>query len=287
MQKLRVLLTGASAGFGSGVAKALAERGHTIYATMRDVEGKNAEKAAALKAWAKDGGHTVHVLELDVANDRSVQRAVGTAVELGGIDTLINNAGVGTWGIDEGFSVEQAKAIFESNVFGVMRLNHAVVPQLRAQGRGHILYVSSGLGRIVFPFLAIYGASKFALESYAESVSYELAPLGIRSTIVQPGAYGTTFLWNSQLPERDVTGEYGKTADIFRAFSSNFESRAKAGGLGDPSEVVHAIVEEVEATDADRPLRRAVGKDVEHGVTAINAASAQVQGFLASNFGFK
>ncbi len=282
----RVLITGASAGFGFDAVKALAQKGHTVYATMRGVSGKNAAKADALKAWAAEGGHAVHVLELDVTDQGSVDKAVAQAVALGGIDVLINNAGVGTWGIDEAYSVEQAQQIFDINVFGVMRMNHAVFPHFRAAGKGLVIYISSGLGRIVFPFMAIYGASKFAVEGYAESASYEMAPLGIQSVIVQPGAYGTTFLTNSMFPQRDISAEYGRTAEIFQAFGGAFEERAKSGGLGDPSEVVVALVEEVER-EGERPLRRPVGRDVEQGVTAINAACQGIQDYLSNAYGFK
>ena len=283
----RVFITGASAGFGFDTSKALAEEGHTVYATMRGVEGKNADKAKALASWAKDGGRSVHILELDVTDEASVGKAVAAAVEKGGIDVLINNAGVGTWGIDEGYTIEQAQQIFDINLLGVMRVNRAVVPHLRKAGKGLIIYTSSGLGRIVLPFMAIYTASKFALEGFAESTSYELAPLGIQSVIVQPGAFGTTFLANSVHPKSDVVGTYGPTAKMFEAFSSGFEERAKSGGLGDPSEVVKALVKEVERPAGDRPLRRTVGQDVMEPVSAINETCDQVQGHLLSAFGLK
>ena len=283
----RILITGASAGFGENTTKALAEKGHTVFATMRGVAGKNAGKAKALEEWAKSGGHSVHVLDLDVTDEASVSKAVASAVEKGGIDVLINNAGVGTWGIDEGYTVEQAQRVFDINLFGVMRLNRAVVPHFREAGKGLVVYVSSGLGRVVFPFMAIYTASKFALEAFAESTSYELAPLGIHSVIVQPGAYGTTFLGNSVHGEKDVTGSYGRSAEMFAAFGSGFEERAKAGGLGDPSEVTAALLEEVERPAGDRPLRHTVGQDIMEPVSAINQACDQVQNGLLSHYNLK
>ncbi|MFN0246294.1 MAG: SDR family oxidoreductase, partial [Kofleriaceae bacterium] len=280
--KKRVFITGASAGFGFDTVKALAARGHTVFAAMRDVSGRNAAKATELESWATANHHAVHVVEVDVTNDASVAKGIATAVDRGGLDVIINNAGAGTWGIDEGFSIDQARQIFELNLLGVMRVNRAAVPHFRENGKGLILYVSSGLGRIVFPFMAIYTASKFALEGYAESTSYELAPLGIQSVIIQPGAYGTTFLANCVQPKTDVVGTYGATAKMFGAFSSGFEARAKSGGLGDPSEVVTAMVEEVERPAGDRPLRRPVGRDVGEAVTAINQTCNQIQDGLLS-----
>lgn len=287
IEKKRVFLTGASAGFGRDTVKALAERGHTVYATMRGVTGKNADAAKELTTWAAAKGHDVKVAELDVTDEASVGRAVTEAVSGGGIDVVINNAGVGTWGIDEGFTSEQARGIFDINVLGPLRVNHAVLPYLREQRKGLIIYISSGLGRIVFPFLGIYTASKFAIEGYAESVSYELQPLGIESVIVQPGAYGTTFLNNSIHPKNDASAKYGPTAKMFEAFGASFESRAKAGGLGDPSEVVRALVEEVERPSGPRPLRRPVGNDVKEAVGAINAVADKVQDGLLRAFGMK
>ena len=283
----RVFITGASSGFGSDTVKALAEKGHTVYATMREVSGRNAGKARALESWAREGDCSVHVLELDVTDRASVSKAVAAAVDEGGIDVLINNAGVGTWGIAEGFSVEQAQAIFNINLFGMMRLNHAVLPHFRQAGKGLVVYVSSGLGRIVYPFMAIYVSSKFAIEAFAESTSYELAPLGIQSVIVQPGAYGTKFFANAMYPTSDVGSKYGPSAKMFEAFGRGLEERIKAGGLGDPSEVVAALVEEVERPAGERPLRRTVGQDIMDPVTAINQTCDQIQGQLLSRFGLK
>ena len=286
-ERKRVFITGTSAGFGFETTKALAARGHVVFATMRDRAGKNAGKARELESWAKAADHAVHVLDVDVTDDASINRGVAAAIERGGIDVVINNAGAGTWGIDEGFTVEQARRVFDLNVLGPIRVNRAVVPQFRQAGKGLLVYISSGLGRIVFPFMAIYTSSKFALEGYAESTSYELAPLGIQSVIVQPGAYGTTFLTNSLHPERDVVSTYGPTAKIYEAFATGFEQRAQSGGLGDPAEVVAALVEEVERPAGDRPLRRTVGRDVADPVTAINRSCDQVQDQLLRAFGIR
>ncbi len=282
----RILITGCSAGFGLGAAKALASKGHTVFATMRGVTGKNEDIAIELKKWAEQEKNDLHVLELDVTDQASVDNAIKTALDQGGLDVLVNNAGVGNWGIDEGFTVDQAQRLFNVNLFGVMRLNRAVLPHLREKGAGHILYISSGLGRVIFPFLGIYTASKFALEAYAEGSSYELSPLGIRSTIIQPGAYGTTFLANCMQPENDVTSVYGQSAKNFEAFGSGFEERASSGELGNPQEIVDALVEEIEASE-ERPLRRCVGADVQEGVGAINATADQVQTHLLAAFGLK
>jgi NAD(P)-dependent dehydrogenase (short-subunit alcohol dehydrogenase family) len=283
----RIFITGASAGFGFDTAKALASAGHTVFATMRDPSKKNAEKAEALRSFAKDTRGKIKVIELDVTNQDKVDKAVATAFAEGGVDVLINNAGVGTFGIDEGFTVEQAERLLDTNLFGVMRVNRAVVPHFRKEGKGLIIYLSSGLGRLVLPFMAIYTASKFAVEGYAESVSIELSPLGIQTVIIQPGAFGTTFTPNCVTPKTDLSSVYGPSAQIFQAFGKGFEERIKSGGIGDPKEVVQALVEEVERPAGDRPLRRTVGRDVQEPVGAINQTCAQVQGHLFKAFGLQ
>jgi NAD(P)-dependent dehydrogenase (short-subunit alcohol dehydrogenase family) len=284
----RVFITGTSSGFGYGATRALAEKGHTVYATMRAPNGKNAAIAREISAWSAQNGYDVHLLDVDVTKESSIREAVSTVVDKGGIDVLINNAGVGTWGIDEGYTLNQAQRIFDINLFGVMRVNREVVPYMRSKHKGVIVYLSSGLGRIVLPFTAIYTASKFALEGYAESTSYELEPLGIHSVIIEPGAFGTNFMTNSLLPEKNVLSQYGSTATALAAFSKGFEERAQSGMMGKPDEVVQALVEEVERPmDAARPLRRTIGQDVKEGVGAINQTCEQVQQHLLKAFGLK
>jgi NAD(P)-dependent dehydrogenase (short-subunit alcohol dehydrogenase family) len=283
----RIFITGASSGFGYETSKALAQKGHTVYAGMRDVSGKNAEKAQELERWAKEAGYAVHILEVDVTDEASINKAVSVSIEKGGIDVLINNAGIGTWGIDEGYTTLQAEQVFDVNLFGMMRMNRAIVPHFRAKGNGLIIYISSGLGRIVLPFMGIYTASKFAVEGYAETVNYELAPLGIQSVIIEPGAFDTPFMTHSIEPKNDIIGTYGPTEKMLQAFGDGFDERAETGGFGNPAEVVNALVEEVERTHTTRPLRRPVGQDVLVPVSTINKTCDEVQNQLLANFGLK
>ncbi len=287
MTTKKVLITGASSGFGHLAAKALAERGHTVYATMRGVSGKNAEAANALSSWARLGGYNLTVLELDVTNNASIGDAVGTATDTGGIDVVINNAGVANLGIDEGFSVDQAKQLYDVNVFGPMRVNRAVLPAMREAGKGLCIYVTSGVGRLVLPFMSAYVSSKFALEAFAESTSYELEKLGIESVIIQPGAYGTTIFNKLIQPTNNVADSYGPTTTAFEGFMNTFEEMGKTGQMGDPSEVAQAMVEEVERAPGNRPLRRPVGNDMTPPVTAINEFCAKIQAEFLTAFGLK
>lgn len=285
----KILITGTSSGFGRGAAEALAARGHTVFATMRGVGAKNAEAAAELRDRARKGGTALEVVELDVTDDGSVERAVAAILARSGtLDVVVHNAGVGSWGIQETFTPEQVRALFDVNVVGPLRVNRAILPAMRRARTGYLVYVTSGLGRIQIPFLGPYTASKHALEAIAETGSYETAPLGIETTILQPGAYGTEFLGNSLHPADPARAEdQPGVKAMFEAFGKGFEERARSGGLGDPQEVVGALVELIELPAGKRPLRRTVGRDVEQGVTAINQACAAVQDHLLRSFGMR
>jgi NAD(P)-dependent dehydrogenase (short-subunit alcohol dehydrogenase family) len=285
----RVLITGTSSGFGHGAAQALAARGHTVLATMRGVSGKNRGTADALRAWADEGGHTVHVIELDVTDEASVKAGVTRALELGGgIDTVINNVGTGTFGIQEAFSPVQLTALFDVNVVGALRVNQVVLPLMREAGAGHVVFVSSGLGRLVLPFLGPYTATKFALEGLAENLALEVAPLGIDVTIIQPGTFATPFGEHSMLPtDAGLIDRYGPVKAGFEAFLAGFQERFASGQVGDPQEVHDAFVRVVEMPKGERPLRVTVGKDVEQGVGAINQTCAQVQDAMLRAMGMK
>src|ERR1700723_30259 len=192
-----VLITGSSTGFGRLMAENLARRGHSVFATMRDPGGRNAANASEIRALAKQESLPLNVLELDVTNDASVERAVQICVEHAGrIDIAINNAGNALMGLAEAVTMEQAQQIMDTNFFGSVRVNRAVLPYMRRQRSGLLLHISSGAGRLVLPAMGLYCASKFAMESLAEAYHYELAAQGIDSTIVEPGAYQTAVFGN-------------------------------------------------------------------------------------------
>jgi len=256
---------------------------------MRGVDGANIAKAAELRQWGEAHGNRIHVQELDVTSDASVMATVDRVFSATKkVDVLINNAGVGTWGLQEAFDVSQVQAMFDVNVLGILRVNRAVLPHMRDAGDGYVIYVSSGLGRIMLPFLGPYTASKHAVEAIAEIGSYELAPMGISTTILQPGAYGTSFLANSiRAQDQARLDAQPPVKAMFEAFGGAFEQRAKAGQLGNPNEIVDAMVELVELDKASRPLRKTVGADVQQAVTPINETCAQIQGHLMSAFGLR
>jgi NADP-dependent 3-hydroxy acid dehydrogenase YdfG len=217
-----ILITGASSGFGRDTAETLF---HAVYASMRRMQGKNREAAEALR---KIG---IKTLELDVSDDASVEAGVKKVLaEAGEINVLINNAGIGSAGVTEAFTAEQAKAVFDTNVIGLLRVTRAVLPSMRQKRDGLIINIGSILGRVTFPFLGIYGASKFAVEALTDSLRYEVSQLGVEVVEVQPSAYPTNFFTGIQTPaDTEVTKSYGEVGQIpdamFKTFMSRFEGR--------------------------------------------------------------
>jgi NAD(P)-dependent dehydrogenase (short-subunit alcohol dehydrogenase family) len=279
-----VIVTGSSSGFGRLTAQTLARQGYTVYATMRAVEDKNAAAAAALHELAAREDLALYALELDVADDASVERAVGQILATAGrIDVVVHNAAVGYVGPLEGFTLEQVRAQFETNVVGILRMNRAVLPPMRRQGAGLLVYVSSGAGRLVMPFLAPYVASKWALEALAEASRYELATFGIDAVIVQPGSYPTGAADKAVSPADTARlSAYGPALDTFNAA---FGATLTAGQAGDPQEVADAIALLIARPAGQRPLRTVVAHvEMERQAPhAINDVTEQVQqGFLTA-----
>ncbi|MCE2989241.1 MAG: SDR family oxidoreductase [Burkholderiales bacterium] len=250
-----ILITGVSGGFGRLTALTLLSQGHRVVGTLRDPRGRNAAHAQRLEA----AGATI--VEMDVADDQSVEIGVAKAREaLGGrIDVAINNAGVGVHGIQECFSSQDWQRLFDINVFGVARVNRAVLPGMREQGSGLLIHVSSLLGRVVMPFYGPYNASKWALEAMAENYRVELAPLGIDSVVVEPGGYNTEFSSNLMHPSDAARASgYGEFAKQPDAALQGFISLVAATPAQDPQRVADAIAGLVATPAKQRPFRTAV-----------------------------
>ena len=179
-----VLLTGASAGFGSASAEHLVRLGHRVYGTSRRAEFPESVGPPS----------SLQMIPMDVCDDDSVRRAADFVhKQEGRIDVVVNNAGVGLAGAIEDTSVEEAKTLFETNFFGVLRVCRAVLPVLRAQGSGLIVNVSSLGGLVTIPFQGFYSASKYALESMSDALRMELRPFGIHVVLIEPGDFKTGF----------------------------------------------------------------------------------------------
>ena len=244
-----VLVTGCSSGFGLQTALAFAQRGDRVFATMRNVN-----KADELRARGEAAGTKVEVVELDVTDDESVARGVEVVLAAAGrIDVLVNNAGIGSRSAVETFPDHAVRAIFETNVFGVLRMLRAALPAMRAQGSGAVVNVSSIAGLIGVPFNSMYSASKHALEAITEALAVEVQPFGIRVTLVEPGYYRTNI--GENVTAMTSLSESSPYFNEEQAALAGVTTAVDAGG--DPQEVADAIVEAA-TTDTPR-LRVALG----------------------------
>ncbi len=250
-----VVITGCSSGFGLLTALEFARRGDTVYATMR-----NTGKAGPLRAGAKSAGVSVEVLQLDVDDKKSVDAAIEEVVKREGrIDVLVNNAGVSARGPIEDYDDDEILAIFDTNVFGVIRVTRAVLPHMRSQGSGTIITVSSLGGRVPTPFSGIYCASKHAVEAVSDALHYELHQFGIRAVLIEPGEFETP-LFDHLLFARRFT-EGSAYLEAGRRFAEARDKLAGPGRRGDPQVVADVIVD---AAKADQPKRRyLVGRQAE------------------------
>jgi NAD(P)-dependent dehydrogenase (short-subunit alcohol dehydrogenase family) len=274
-----ILITGASSGFGRDTAETLARAGHTVFASMRDPQGKHRNQANDLR---KQG---IAVVELDVNNDASVDAAVTVVLaRTGRIEVLVNNAGIASAGITEAFTADQAKLIFNTNVVGLLRTSRAVLPTMRAQGDGLIINVGSILGRVTFPFFGIYGASKFAVEALSESLRYEVSQLGVDVVLVQPSAYPTNMYAAIQQPAdaARATG-YGLVGEIPGAMFRHFMATFQAPNAPNPHDVAEAIAKLVALPKGNRPPRTVVG--VAFGSDTVNEQTAPVQAHVLDALG--
>ncbi len=266
-----ILITGASSGFGRDTAETLFRAGHTVYASMRGAQGKNRDAAEALR---KLGIKTV---ELDVSDDASVEAGVKKVLEEAGtIDVLVNNAGIGSAGVTEAFTPEQAKVVFDTNVIGLLRVTRAVLPSMRQNRDGLIINIGSMLGRVTFPFVGIYGASKFAVEALTDSLRYEVSQLGVEVVEVQPSAYPTNFYTRIQTPaDTEVTKSYGEVGQIPDAMFKSFATRFEGKDAPNPHDVAEVVARLVGQSKGSRAARTVVG--AAFGSDKANEAVAPVQ----------
>jgi NAD(P)-dependent dehydrogenase (short-subunit alcohol dehydrogenase family) len=245
-----VLVTGCSSGFGLETAALLATRNWRVFATMRDPDrgGRLDERVA------RDGS-AVEVLPLDVTDAGSVERAVGEALERsGGLDAVVSNAGVGDAGFFEDMPDEAVRHVMETNFFGTLALARAVLPSMRERGRGRFVAVSSVGAFAASPGLSVYGASKWALEGWAEALAIEVAPFGIGVALIEPGTYKTG-IWAAAAIARRPGSAYTPLAD---AMEPRVRESVERYGR-DPREVAEKIAA---ILDSHRlSLRNPVGPD--------------------------
>ncbi len=278
----KVLITGCSSGFGYISAKYLAEKGHHVFATMRNLNGKNAQPASELKDYANAHNLNIEVVEMDVTSDQSVKAAVD---QIGEVDVLINNAGFGYSGPAEAFSSKQFLDQLDLNIVGTLRAAKAVLPGMRVRNSGLIIQVSSIAGRGAFPGFGVYHASKWGLEGLTESLRYEVAPLGIDVVIVQPGPFSTNFFGNIVNAEsEEVLSAYNHVTEFFDGFGKNVEGMFEdENAPTDPIIVAEIFEDLISAPAGSRPLRTIAGLDF--GIQAFNDAIDPLRKASIANMG--
>ncbi|TDV07109.1 SDR family oxidoreductase [Paraburkholderia caballeronis] len=274
--KHTILVTGASSGFGLMTARALAQAGHAVYASMRDTEGRNAPRVAELAQWSKDASVDLRTVELDVLSDASVAAAIAHMLdEAGGLDVIVHNAGHMMFGPAEAFTPGQMIQQYDVNVLGAQRVNRAVLPHLRGKGRGLMVWVGSSSTRGgTPPFLAPYFAAKAAMDALAVSYSTELARWGIETTIVVPGAFtkGTNHFAHAGRPaDANIAAEYenGPYAGVAGQALQGLARLEPADA--DPEAVAREIARVVDLPFGKRPFRTHIdpsqdGAEVVNGV---------------------
>ena len=245
------LVTGSSSGIGFETSLALARNGYHTFATMR-----NLGKDEKIKQIIEKEDLSIEILELDVDNEESVNRAIKTVSEKKGrIDVLVNNAGYGMWGTVEDVSIDEFKEQFETNFFSIIRLIQKVAPIMRKQNSGNIVNISSVAGRIGFPVSPAYISSKFALEGLSESLRFELMPFGINVIIIEPGVIKTNFFDSMKLSEKSQQDSTYK--EITDKVISGVKMMAEMGTS--PKEVADTIIK---ALKDEKPLPRyVIGND--------------------------
>jgi NAD(P)-dependent dehydrogenase (short-subunit alcohol dehydrogenase family) len=282
----RVFITGTSTGFGRDTAERLARRGDHVFATMRDPGGRNAEHREALEELAAREGLRLRVLALDVTDQASVDSGVAAALsEAGGLDVVINNAGIAALGVTEAFTPEQFEQIFAVNVYGVVRVNRAVLPAMRRQRNGLLVHVSSVAGRVTAPALAAYCASKYALEAIADAYRYELWPFGVESVLVEPGVYRTG-IHDRLIPPADAARlvDYGNSAEFAQRVDGVFQAIVSAPDALGSGEVVDALLALIDMAPKHRPFRTVVSAPMQQLLEAYNAGADTLRPIVAQMF---
>ncbi|HJU78336.1 MAG TPA: SDR family oxidoreductase [Nitrososphaeraceae archaeon] len=247
------LITGCSSGIGHETALMLARNGYHTFATMRD-----AKKANSLLKIGVEEELPLKVLELDVNDKISIEKAVNQVKnETKRIDILINNAGYGLLGFFEDLSMDEIRNQFETNFFSVLNMTKKVIPIMRSQKSGTIINISSGAGQVGFPGISAYVSSKFAVEGFSESLTYELSSFGIKVIIIEPGVIKTNFFDNCIISEQSTNdgSPYSRSLEKLQKDIDTMQEHATS-----PTEVAKMILQ---ALRTDEPKQRyIVGNDV-------------------------
>jgi NAD(P)-dependent dehydrogenase (short-subunit alcohol dehydrogenase family) len=291
VMKQVIVITGASSGFGALTARALADAGHIVYASMRATTGRNAAQVAEVARYAKEHGVDLRTVELDVGSDQSTNAGIAKIIaDNGRLDVVIHNAGHMSFGPAEAFTPEQFAQLYDINVLSTQRVNRAALPQLRKQGRGLVVWVSSSSARGgTPPYLSPYFAAKAAMDSLAVSYAGELARWGIETAIIVPGAFtkGTNHFAHSGSPaDKARAAEYdegpyaGLPDQTLKGLASLEPADADAGA------VAEAIVRVVGMPFGKRPFRTHIDPS-QDGAEIVNGVADRVRAEMFRRIGIE
>jgi NAD(P)-dependent dehydrogenase (short-subunit alcohol dehydrogenase family) len=241
-------ITGSNSGFGRSLTEAVLAKGDNVVATTRHPE--------EIQDLVEQYPDTIKAVTLDITKSNEISSAIDTALStFGRVDVLVNNAGFGTLGAVEEIEDEQVRKQFEVNCFGTLNLTKALLPHFRQKKNGHILNVSSVGGFTSFPGTGIYSATKFAIEGYSEALAKEITPLGIKLTLVEPGAFRTDFAGDSLATPENPIDDYEETAHKFVKQQEEMSGEQP----GDPDKAAQAMIKVVESDNP--PMRLVLGED--------------------------
>ena len=279
-----VLITGTSSGFGNLTALTLARHGYEVYASMRHVRHKNASAAKQLERVARDEGLTLEVVEIDIRSERSVEWGVRQVLRRAGrVDVLVNNAGIFYPALLETLTIADVEEVFDTNVFGQLRMNGAVLPAMRARGEGLVVQITSGTGRLALPFQGAYNGAKWAMEAMSQISRYELSQSGVDVVIVEPGPYPTDLIDNARVYYRDylrgLTRADAQRREEYGELATRVERELQEEGP-DPQEVAEAIARLIATPAGQRPVRTLVGEQISQLLGDYNASHDQLQEVL-------
>ena len=291
MSKQVIVITGASSGFGALTARALAKAGHTVYAGIRAIQTRNAKAVGDAAAFAKENSVDLRSVELDVADDASVEAGIARIIaDVGHLDVIIHNAGHMSFGPAEAFTPEQFAELFDINVLSTQRVNRAALPHLRKQGKGLVVWVSSSSTRGgTPPYLSPYFAAKAAMDSLAVSYASELSRWGIETSIIVPGAFtkGTNHFAHSGSPaDQDRAAEYdqgpyaGVPDQALKGLAALEPADADAGS------VAVAIVDVIGMPFGARPFRVHIDPS-EDGAEIVNGVADRVRAEMFRRIGLE
>lgn len=286
-----IVITGASSGFGALTARALAQAGHIVYASMRETEGRNAPQVAEAKRYAEEHQVDLRTVELDVASSQSVEAGIAHIIHAcGRLDVVIHNAGHMSFGPAEAFTAEQLAQLYDINVLSTQRVNRSALPHLRKQGHGLVVWVSSSSARGgTPPYLSPYFAAKAAMDSLAVSYASELTRWGVETSIVVPGAFtqGTNHFVHAGKPadtERAAEYENGPYAGVPEQALKGLAALEPADA--DVQDVARAIVNIVDMPLGTRPFRCHIDPS-QDGAEIVNGMADRVRAEMFRRIGLE